>query len=65
MDFSFLDIGFWDILDILIVGYLLYLLYKLVKGSLAFSIFIGMALLYGAWWLVQDAYLKAAAVVCS
>ena len=53
MDFSFLDIGFWDILDILIVAYLLYLLYRLVKGSLAFSIFIGMALLYGAWWLVQ------------
>lgn len=53
MDLSFLDIGFWDIIDILIVGYLFYILYRLLRGTLAFNIFIGMALLYGAWWMVR------------
>lgn len=53
MDVGFLSIGFWDILDILIVGYLLFLVYRLLRGSLAFNIFIGMALLYGAWLLVR------------
>lgn len=49
---GFLPIRIWDILDILIVGYLLYQLYKLLKGSIAFNIFIGVVMLYVVWWLV-------------
>ena len=50
---GFFDIDFWDILDILITGYLIYSVYRLLKGSLAINIFIGVLLLYAIWWLVQ------------
>jgi uncharacterized protein (TIGR00159 family) len=50
---GFLDIRIWDLFDILIVGWLFYQIYKLLRGSIAFNIFIGMAMLYVAWWLVQ------------
>jgi len=43
---GFLDITFWDVLDVLIVGFLIYQIYKLLKGSLAFNIVIGLAFLF-------------------
>lgn len=49
---GFFTISIWDILDILIVGFLLFQMYKLLKGSLGFNIFIGLVLVYIAWWLV-------------
>jgi diadenylate cyclase len=49
---GFLPIRIWDVLDVLIVGYLLYQLYKLLRGSIAFNIFIGVVILSVAWWLV-------------
>ncbi|MCB9319024.1 MAG: diadenylate cyclase [Lewinellaceae bacterium] len=48
-----LDIRILDILDIAIVAYLLFSIYKLLKGSVAFNIFIGLALLYGLYVLVN------------
>jgi len=51
-DIGFLPVTIWDILDILIVGYLIYLLYKFFKGTAAFNIFIGIAILLGVWALV-------------
>lgn len=39
-------------MDILIVGYLMYQIYKLLRGSLALNIFVGVVLLYVLWWLV-------------
>jgi uncharacterized protein (TIGR00159 family) len=50
---GFFTITFWDLLDILIVGYLLFQVYKLLKGSLGFSIFLGLVFVYFAWWLVD------------
>jgi len=49
---GFLTISLWDILDILIVGYLIYQIYRLLRGSIAFNIFIGVLMLYVVWWLV-------------
>ncbi len=49
-DFSF---GILDILDVLIASYLVYLIYKLLRGGIAFNIFIGIAMLYVIWWLVR------------
>ncbi|PSR14815.1 MAG: TIGR00159 family protein [Bacteroidetes bacterium] len=56
LDFNigFLKVSLWDILDILIVAYLLYQLYKLLRGSIAFNIFIGLLLLYGSWFVVNQ-----------
>ncbi|MEO0043563.1 MAG: hypothetical protein RL329_3011 [Bacteroidota bacterium] len=52
-DTAFLSIRFWDIADILIVGYLMFQIYKLLKGSVAFNIFVGVILLYAFSWLVR------------
>ena len=50
---GFLTISFWDFLDVLIVGFLLYQVYKLLKGSLGFNIFIGLVLVYSTWRIVS------------
>lgn len=56
LDFNigFLNVSLWDILDICIVAYLLYQLYKLLRGSIAFNIFIGLLLLYISWFIVKQ-----------
>jgi len=51
-EIGFLPIRIWDILDILIVGYLMYQIYKLLRGSIAFNIFIGVIFIFVLWWLV-------------
>lgn len=45
-------ISIWDVLDILIVGLLLYYIYKLLRGTVAFNIFFWILILYVIWWLV-------------
>ena len=52
-DISFLSIRFWDIIDILVVGVLIYQIYKLLRGSVALNIFVGIISLYAIWWLVR------------
>ena len=52
-DLGFLTIGFWDVVDIVVVGVLIYQVYKLLRGSIAFNIFVGMVLLYLLWWIVR------------
>ena len=53
-DIGFLPVRIWDVLDILIVGYLMYQIYKLLQGNIAFNIFIGVLTLYVIWWLVNQ-----------
>jgi uncharacterized protein (TIGR00159 family) len=49
----FITIRFLDVLDILLVALLLYQLYMLIKGTVAFNIFIGLFLVYLFWLLVR------------
>lgn len=49
---GFLDLDIFDLLDVLLVTALLYQLYKLVKGTVAIKIFIGLAATYLFWKLV-------------
>ncbi|MBW1298553.1 diadenylate cyclase CdaA [Aquimarina litoralis] len=42
-----------DILDIVLVALLLYYMYKLVKGTAAINIFIGIVMIYLVWKLTQ------------
>ncbi|GAA4269827.1 diadenylate cyclase [Hyunsoonleella aestuarii] len=42
-----------DIIDVVLVALLLYYLYKLVKGTVAINIFIGIIIIYGAWRLTD------------
>jgi uncharacterized protein (TIGR00159 family) len=51
---GFLKVSLWDILDVVIVAYLLFQLYKLLQGSIAFNIFIGLLLLYISWFVVNQ-----------
>ena len=50
---GFLPFSIWDLLDILIVGFLFYQIYKLLKGSIAFNIFVGVVMLYILWMVVD------------
>lgn len=44
--FSFLEVNFVDVLDIVLVALLLFYLYKLVKGTVAINIFLGIVIIY-------------------
>lgn len=50
---GFLSVSLLDLLDIFIVGYLIYRIYKLLRGSIAFNIFIGIAVIYLTWGLLS------------
>lgn len=50
---DFLDIRIIDIVDILLVAFLLYYVYKLVKGTVAINIFVGIVIVYGIWRLTE------------
>ncbi len=43
---GFIDVTVVDIIDILLVAFILFQLYRLVRGSLAFTIFIGLLVIY-------------------
>jgi len=49
---DFIDIRFLDILDIFLVSILIFQLYKLVRGTVAIRIFIGILAIYMIWKLV-------------
>ncbi len=50
---DFLKLRFLDIIDIFLVANLLYYIYKLVRGTAAINIFIGIVIVYGAWQLTE------------
>jgi uncharacterized protein (TIGR00159 family) len=50
---AFITIRFLDILDIILVAILLYQLYRLIKGTVAFNIVIGLFSLYLLWVVVR------------
>jgi len=50
---DFIEFSFLDILDILLVAILLYYIYKLLKGTVAINIFIGIALIFLIWKITQ------------
>lgn len=54
INIGFLPVRIWDVIDILIVGYLIYQIYRLLRGNIAFNIFIGVLTLYVVWWLVSQ-----------
>jgi len=58
IDISFLNFGVWDVLDIVIVAYLIYRIYKLLQGSIAFSIFLGLFTLYIIWYIVNALHMQ-------
>lgn len=49
---GWLPVSVWDAVDVAIVAYLLYQLYYLVRGSIAFNIVVGIVLLYALYFAV-------------
>ncbi|MFM2189762.1 MAG: diadenylate cyclase CdaA [Arcticibacter sp.] len=47
---GFLDIRLLDLIDILLVAFLIYKLYELIKGGVAMNIVIGLLSIYFIWW---------------
>ena len=54
----FISFGIADAIDILLVAIMLYQLYKMVKGTAAVNVFIGLALIYVVWIIVRAFDLK-------
>ena len=50
---EFLEIGLIELIDIALVAILIYQLYKLVRGTVAINIFIGLAAIYLLWKIVD------------
>lgn len=50
---GFIEIHILDLIDVFLVSLLLFQLYKLLKGSLAFNIFLGLLLIFLSWFLVR------------
>lgn len=55
---GFLEIKWVDIIDILLVSFLLYQVYKLMRGSVALSIFFGFLTLYLIFLVVKAAQME-------
>ncbi|MEZ4722834.1 MAG: diadenylate cyclase CdaA [Flavobacteriales bacterium] len=50
--FGFLPFGILDLLDILLVAFLLYKLYELIRGTIAMRIFVGVISIYLFWLII-------------
>ena len=48
---DFLNFKFVDFLDIVLVGLMLYYIYRLLKGTVAISIFLGIVIIFVIWKL--------------
>ncbi len=53
MGLLFVTFRFVDFVDILLVAVIIYQLYRLVRGTVAINIFIGLLLLYVVWLVVK------------
>lgn len=51
--FDIINIHIMDVVDILLVGLLVYYVYKLIRGTAAISIFLGIITLYIIWAVVK------------
>jgi len=58
MGFIIDSIRILDVIDILLVAFLIYQLYKLIKGTVAINIFIGIFVLYLIWEVVKALQMK-------
>lgn len=50
---AFIHIRFLDVIDIILVAIFLYQIYMLIRGTVAFNIFLGIAIILVFWWAVK------------
>ncbi|MFA7116281.1 MAG: diadenylate cyclase CdaA [Bacteroidales bacterium] len=52
--FDFINIGIIDIIDILLVTIIIYQLFRMIRGTAAVNIFLGILLLYLSWIITRS-----------
>lgn len=62
-EIGFLEISWVDIIDISLVSVLLYQVYKLIRGSIAVNIFLGILALYLVYLIVRAAEMELLATI--
>jgi diadenylate cyclase len=60
---GFLDVSWVDFVDVSLVAVLLYQIYKLIRGSLAVNIFLGILSLYLVYLIVRAAQMELLATI--
>jgi uncharacterized protein (TIGR00159 family) len=60
---GFLDVSWVDFVDVSLVAILLYQIYKLIRGSLAVNIFLGILALYLVYLIVRAAQMELLATI--
>ena len=58
MNLDFIDFSFLDVLDIILVAVLLYYIYKLLRGTVAINIVIGIILIFVIWKITQALHME-------
>ena len=48
-DLGLVNLGLFDVIDIVLVAFIIYQIYNLIRGTIAVNIFIGLLLIYGLW----------------
>jgi diadenylate cyclase len=57
-NFSWFHFGVFDVLDVILVAFLIYQLYNLIRGTIAANIFIGVIMLVVIGYLVKLAHMQ-------
>lgn len=57
-DLSFVKIGVFDVLDVLLVAFIVYQLYNLIRGTIAANIFIGLITIYLLYMVVNALHMQ-------
>jgi diadenylate cyclase len=60
---GFLEVSWVDVIDIALVSVLLYQVYKLIRGSIAVNIFLGILALYLIYLIVRAAQMELLALI--
>jgi diadenylate cyclase len=60
---GFLEVGWIDLVDISLVSILMYQVYKLIRGSIAVNIFLGILALYLVYLIVRAAEMELLATI--
>ncbi|RYD74549.1 MAG: TIGR00159 family protein, partial [Sphingobacteriales bacterium] len=62
-EIGFLTIRLLDVFDILLAAVLIFILFKIIKGSIALNIFIGFVLIYIFWLVVRAMQMRLLATI--
>lgn len=57
-DSGFFKIGIFDVIDIVLVAFIMYQIYNLIRGTIAVNIFIGLILVYILWLGVKALHMQ-------